>query len=208
MEVPPTEPTSSPANRASPPRRGQLRPGGRTELVRRAVAGAVLESLKRGDANFSVGDVAARAGVHRSTVHRRWPERADLVREALTLHTVRIEIPDTVSWDDDILALARNLADFVSNPLETAIDVATLASSDREVGYWISGYWTPPMRELARPVERAIERGEIPEDTDPTFLVTMLLGPILLRCRLTGRRPDPEFVQDVAQAVIRLARRD
>ena len=49
------------------------RPGGRSSRVRAAVLGATLEALVQGGYEaLSIAEVAARSGVHESTIYRRW----------------------------------------------------------------------------------------------------------------------------------------
>ena len=52
-------------------KRKQSRPGGRTEKNRQAVAAAVLQLIKEGRLDFESQEVAALAGVHRTTLFRR-----------------------------------------------------------------------------------------------------------------------------------------
>ena len=62
---------------------GTRRPGGRSARVRSAVLAATLEVLvETGYDGMTVDAVAARAGVHKTTVYRRWPTKAALVAAA------------------------------------------------------------------------------------------------------------------------------
>ena len=72
---------SEPSVRRSP----QTRVGGRSARVVSTVLRTTLEVLgERGYAGLRIEDVAAQAGVNKTTVYRRWPTRADLVIAALT----------------------------------------------------------------------------------------------------------------------------
>ena len=72
------------------PRVGEQRPGGRAERVRTAVLEAAAELLTEvGYDKMRVEDVAARAGVHKTTVYRRWPTKAALTADATALHSRR-----------------------------------------------------------------------------------------------------------------------
>src|SRR5207248_10505689 len=58
---------------------GTLRPGGRTARTRAAVFEATLAELAlRGYADLSLDGVAARSGVHKTTIYRRWRSRDQL----------------------------------------------------------------------------------------------------------------------------------
>ena len=76
---------------------GEIRPGGRTARTRAAVLAAVIEELTdHGWDQLSVESVAQRAGVHKTTVYRRWRDKNTLVAEALKAAAEsRIQMPDT-----------------------------------------------------------------------------------------------------------------
>ena len=60
---------------------------------------------------MSYDDVARRAGVHRTTVYRRWPTKPELVADAVGLHTDQhVPIPDTGSFATDLMVLVKSVA--------------------------------------------------------------------------------------------------
>ena len=77
---------SSPASSCdAPPSAPQTRAGGRSARVVSTVLRTTLEVLgEHGYAGLRIEDVAAQAGVNKTTIYRRWPTRADLVIAALT----------------------------------------------------------------------------------------------------------------------------
>jgi AcrR family transcriptional regulator len=182
------------------------RPGGRGERIRTAVARAVLDLFAAGELGFSVADVADRAQVHRSTVYRRWPTRSDLLAEALTEHTSRLAVPDTGTWAGDVHALAAELAAFFSDPVEVAMNAALAAATDLEVTTAVLAHWTPIVDELTTPIARAIERGEVGHGTDPQLVLQLLIGPLLLQTVVMRTTPDPGYVRDLADLVVRATR--
>jgi len=82
------------------------RAGRRGAVVRRAVLAATLAELGEGGyASLGIERVAARAGVHKTTVYRRWPDRESLVTDALLeLAADDFAIPDTGDVDRDLLS--------------------------------------------------------------------------------------------------------
>src|SRR4051794_35414381 len=65
-------------------RAGTIRPGGRTARVRAAVLRATGDVLaEHGFEALDLADVAARAGVGKTTVYRRWKNAARLVADLL-----------------------------------------------------------------------------------------------------------------------------
>ena len=51
-------------------------------------------------------------------------------------------------------------------------------------------------------VRRAIERGELPADTDPDFLLDLIAGPLFYRVQISGRPIGPQVVADVVDVVL------
>lgn len=171
--------------------------------MRAKVAEAVLSLLGEGRAQFSVAEVADRAGVHRTTVYRWWPTPSELLREALTVHTARLTMPNEGSWAADINALCQALAEFFSDPVEMAMNVAMASGADPQADQVQIGHWTPIMLQLSQIVERAKMRREIAEDTDAATLMHLLVGPLLMHTVLLHSKPDRQLVQGLAAAVAR-----
>jgi AcrR family transcriptional regulator len=185
---------------------GAARPGGRTERNRRAVAAAALALLRRGRIDLSPSLVADEAGVGRSTVHRRWPTRAELLREALRLHTRTLRVPDTGALDADLRALARALARFLSDPTEIALTSAMAVHSDPDLSAWQVEHYGALARELALPFRRAAGRGELAAGADPALLFELLIAPMVVRTAVMKQALDRRFVAALAEQVLRAAR--
>src|SRR3954468_19822067 len=94
------------------------RPGGRSARVRGAVHQAVTDLVaERGYGNFTVGEVAARAGVADTSVYRRWGNLEALLTDVTnTRLTKRSPIPDTGNLEGDLRAYAANVAREVTGP--------------------------------------------------------------------------------------------
>jgi AcrR family transcriptional regulator len=198
--------SSGPAGEPRVPNGVRRRPGGRGERIRAAVARAVLDLFAEGEFGFSVAAVADRAQVHRSTVYRRWPTRSDLIAEALSEHTSRLAVPDTGTWEGDVHALAAELAAFFSDPVEVAMNAALAAATDVEVTTVVVTHWAPIVDELTTPITRAIERGEVTPGTDPLLTLQLLVGPLLLQTVVMRTTPDPQYVNGLADLVVRATR--
>ena len=61
---------------------------------------------------FEILSVAELSGVGRSTISRRWPDRASLIGEALTEHNSSFEISLTGEWKTDLRSIAAELQAF------------------------------------------------------------------------------------------------
>src|SRR4051795_1294965 len=94
------------------------RPGGRGARVRAAVHQAVTDLIsERGYGTFSVGEVAARAGVADSSIYRRWGSLETLLADvALSRLNARSPMPDTGSLAGDLHPYAANVAREITGP--------------------------------------------------------------------------------------------
>src|SRR6476620_6724906 len=93
-----------------------VRTGGRSARVREAILAATFsELIDSGYAAMSVEAVAARAGVNKTTIYRRWPTLDDLLADALATWSLEaLPDPDTGNIETDLLALGRQLAEVLN----------------------------------------------------------------------------------------------
>uniref|UniRef100_A0AAU2JL87 TetR/AcrR family transcriptional regulator n=1 Tax=Streptomyces sp. NBC_00049 TaxID=2903617 RepID=A0AAU2JL87_9ACTN len=178
------------------------RPVGRGRKAQAAVRAATLaELLDRGYAELTVEGVAQRAGVHKTTLYRRWKDRASLVVDALAEHfATDIPIPDTGAVETDLQALARALVQSMSGPVGRAVQTAMFSDAGRlpEVAEAKQRIFADRFRRAEPVVARAIERGELPADTDPAELIKTLAAPIYFRLLISA---DPVEEGTAEQAV-------
>lgn len=195
----PEMPATSPGDE----RERSRRRGGRSERIRADVAHAVLDLFREGRSEFGVAEVAVRSGVHRSTIYRRWPTPADLLREALTVHTQRLEVPDTGTWAGDVHELAARLAAFLTDPVEVGMNAALAAGTSPDADSVVIEHWTPLFRQMGDIVERAKASGQIDDRTDASLVLHLLVGPLLMQTAFLHEIPSDEFVARLADAVVR-----
>jgi AcrR family transcriptional regulator len=165
------------------PRRGRPR----SERSQRAILHAASElMLERGLSSISMDAVAERAGTSKATIYRWWPSK-----ELLALDTLLAEWDasppaehDTGSLAGDLLALilpwARQLA---ARPYGSVIaGVLNRVHSDPEFAELYRARFVSPRRKEGREVlARAMERGEIPPNTDVEAALDLLYGPFYHR---------------------------
>jgi AcrR family transcriptional regulator len=159
---------------------------------------------------LSVEEVAARAGVHKTTVYRRWPTKAELVADAARVQAdENVPIPDTGTLAGDLRHLAREVVANVGSPGGTrrARSVVAAAASSDELAAALHSFWAHRLTASARIVERAIERGELPTTADPRSVIEAVVAPIWFRLLLTGEPIDDNFADGIAELVIVGARR-
>ena len=187
------------------PRVGQQRPGGRAARVKTDILRATAELLTEvGYDKMSVEDVASRAGVHKTTIYRRWPTKAELVAEAATEHSAEaVPIPDTGTIAGDLQALAREVAANIGTEggARRSRSIAAAAAISDELAEGMNAFWADRLTRSGHVVERAIDRGELPPGTDPNLIIETLIGPLWVRLLLTGEPITHDLADRVAKLV-------
>lgn len=161
----------------APKRRGE-------PVVRRVYEAALAELAERGFAGMSLPEVAARAGLHKTSVYRRWPTKEELLREALqaSLHPPE-EAPDSGELRADLLGVARGALRFVSSPLgASAVRALVAEGASPGVRAMAGALLAQQGGEGPRAVlARAVARGELPADLDADLLLTTVAGALMHR---------------------------
>jgi AcrR family transcriptional regulator len=179
------------------------RPGGRSERIRRQVAQACLDLLAEGKADFGPLDVMRRSGVSRVTIHRWWPTKADLVTEALTLHTSRLQdMPDTGTWEGDVRALVLQLAAFFSDPIEVTQNAIMASGNHSDYDEVVVRYYQPVFAGWRRLVERARERGEVRDDVDADTVILLMTSPLVSVPLVMHRTLTRREIRHIADLII------
>ncbi|XXX73008.1 TetR/AcrR family transcriptional regulator [Sorangium sp. So ce134] len=208
--------TSSPLKEPSPaqsvPAAGRRRTGthgarhgGRSERVVRAVMQAAAAEIARaGYAALRVEDVAARAGVNKTTVYRRWPTKAELVKATLRSFSDGQQAPpDTGALRLDLLDLVRRFVAAASTPEGQGIyrmllaemhvpEVEALARALREERL-------APWREV---LARGVARGELPPGTDLDLMVEMIRGTVTNRLFRLRAPVDDGALESIVDVVV------
>jgi AcrR family transcriptional regulator len=182
------------------------RPGGRSARVRAAAIAATLAELaESGYSALSLESVARRAGVHKTTLYRRWGTREDLVLDAMLERAgEHISVPNTGSLRKDLFALARTAAANAATPEVAAMARAVVAQMphDSRLAAANHRFWDERLALDGVIVEQAIERGEVPPDTQPRQVIESVLGPIHLRLLLTSEPINDAFLSGVVDVVV------
>lgn len=186
---------------ASVEKRARL--GKRGEALRRAVLdAAVLEIAEAGAEAASVQSVAARAGVHETSIYRRWRTRENLFLDAIIDRAQAVvPVPDTGSLRGDLIALARTTAAFVSSPLGQAL-LRAGAQVPEEMADEQRAFWKSRELALAPVIGRAVARGEIGPDVDVKLVLELIVAPLQFRVLLVRQELDPAFPEQLADIVL------
>jgi len=167
----------------------------RSAEAHQAILKATLELLVEGGfRGLSMDGVAARAGVGKATIYRRWRSKTELVGEAIKLLSEGVELPDTGSLRGDFLEIAR-FAMRATNLPESTLVPRLLAEATGDPALheiFFRELVVPRRNALKMFLERAQARGELRTDLDLDLAVDLLIGPIVYRlliAALGGRIP-------------------
>jgi AcrR family transcriptional regulator len=180
----------------------------RSEAADRAILRAATELLaERGLAGMSMEEVAARAGVGKATIYRRWRSRGALALDAFMADfTAAQPLPDTGRLRGDLLTALRAWVKVVTRTPAGRIlsGLIAAAQDDPELAAAWRARVVEPMRAQHRiMLRRAIKRGEIPASTDTDVALDLMYGAAYHRL-LQGHRPltDP-FLRRVVDTIVR-----
>ena len=175
-----------------------VRPGRpRDPELDEAVLAAALELLTEvGFARMTMKDVAARAGVSRTSLYRRWPATAPLVVHAVRRRTEAQQSlsVDTGSVRGDLLAFIGLSVHASPADLRLGYALATEVFANPELAdAYRHEVATVMLQPLEMILERGVERGELPKETDIEMLADLAPGLIMHRM-LLGKPIDEAFV--------------
>ncbi|HZX56979.1 MAG TPA: TetR/AcrR family transcriptional regulator [Ilumatobacteraceae bacterium] len=186
------------------------RPGGRTARTQQAVHTAALAELAdHGYAGTSIDSIARRAGVHPTTVYRRWQTKGRVIAEALRAAAAeRTELIDTGSIDDDMRTLARSVVLTLSSRegLATVRALVAEGPTSPDMGPVLDEFWAGRRAAFEPFLERAIERGQLPADTDAVELLKYLAAPIYYQALITTEALSAATADRAAAATMAAAR--
>ncbi|HSL75137.1 MAG TPA: TetR/AcrR family transcriptional regulator [Ilumatobacteraceae bacterium] len=159
----------------------------RGQVVLDRVLDTTLELLAERAYSFSVDEVAERAGVHKTTIYRRWPTKAAIVAAAAG-RLAATEVPATRTDDpvDDLTRLAVGVARVLRRPVGNGALRAVLAAAadDPELVATARGLLTGRYRLAVDMVRDAIAAGRVRDDVDPTLVWEAIVNPLHVRALL------------------------
>lgn len=183
------------------PRRGRPRSAAADDAILAATLDLAAEV---GINRLSMDVLAARAGVSKTTIYRRWPSKEALVLHALKTAIRPFDHVDTGSLKQDLdLYLGELVRRVQPGPMNDIlphlIETANLDPSVRES---LDEFVKLRRLPLMTIIERAVDRGELDADTDADLLIDSVIGPITYRRLLTREPIDDVFVQRLLSLVM------
>lgn len=173
-----------------------------------AILDAALACLTESGYNATnMNDIAARAGVGKAAIYRRWSSKAALMADALVYWRPDLldnDAPDTGSlrgdFDELVERMKRSDESLVSTDL--ILRVAVEASNDPELAAALDDLMLLRGRRVISAIlEQASARGEIPADRDRSLVADVATAMSLLRV-IRGQRVDAAYVREVIDTLV------
>ena len=176
----------------------QTRPGGRSARVRAAVHRAATDLLAEQPVEaLTIPGIAARAGVHPTTVYRRWGTVAQLLTDiASSRFSGDIVVPDTGSLAGDLRRWVSDVANDLTDPDVLSLMRATIALGPEDANACIADRHT----QLAAIIERERARGgKVP---GLMHAVDTLLGPLYYHAIFVGDPASAEWARGLVGTLL------
>jgi AcrR family transcriptional regulator len=163
----------------------------------------VLELLIEGGIEAcTFQNVAARAGIERSTLYRRNPDRWPTIVGAIIDFAEReTEVSNAGTFPENLSRTLFRLNDILKSPLGPPLLAVAAALKAGVAPGESERFWASRRRQLAPMFEAAIVRGELPIDVDREELFAMAAGPIYFRTFISALYVDESWIRELADKV-------
>jgi len=201
-EASPTAP--APESETQARRRGRQRSAETEQVILQVTRELLVECGVQG---LTIEKVAARAGVAKTTIYRRWRDKDELAL-AVVLDMVEqvVKLPELGDTRAELLAFVNAAVKVLGSTLMGRVMqglVSDLATDPELAQAFRDRVVSVRDGEVARLVERGIARGELRQDTNPETAHELLIGPVYYRLLLSGRPLDRAFAKRNVEAVLR-----
>ncbi|MFD8570158.1 TetR/AcrR family transcriptional regulator [Streptomyces sp. NPDC059639] len=200
----------SPAEPA--PRRGRPR----SESADTRITDAALEVLlARGYDRFSVDEVAAQAGVAKTTLYRRWPTRDHLIVAVVARVQDEVLVEYTGDVRADLTRYLNEIADGLNRMRQAGrpasagkqsaglvAEVVAAAARHADVGEAVGAMFARRNTLVHTLIEQAQESGELRRDVDPVVIFDQLAGALYYRLLITGLPLDAAYVDGLVTSTL------
>jgi len=185
------------------------RPDPRVERSRQAILDATLQLLARdGDVgSLTVEAVAARSGVAKTTIYRRWRDKWELALDAVMIDMLpRLDEPvDVGDTRKELLTFVNSVVKMLATPPYGHAMQALVSqiATDPDLGRVYREQVVEPRRaELTPVIKRGIARGDLRPDTDVRLVHELLVGPIFYRLLFSGAALDRNLGRRLVDAIL------
>jgi AcrR family transcriptional regulator len=169
------------------------------------LAATIDELVEVGFDELTIERVAARAGVGKATIYRRWGSKTELVVDAVGSVKPPPIHPDTGSTRDDLVEMLSASFGWGTDPdlVRLLVGMCMELQRNAEMGNLYRERVTGPRRHaMVEVLERGVERGELRPGLDADAVVDQLVGPLFYRQVIAATPVDRESVAQVVDLVL------
>ena len=179
----------------------------RSSRANRAILDATREILAEGGVRaLTVEGVAARSGVAKTTIYRRWRGKDELALAVLIDMVEQVvATPDLGDTRDELVAFVNSAVEILGSTLMGRVMqglVSDLATDPHLAEAFQTRVVTMRVAEVRRLVARGIERGDLRRGTDVELVHELLFGPVYYRLLLSGAPLEPGLAERIVDAVL------
>ncbi|WP_179220360.1 TetR/AcrR family transcriptional regulator [Rhodococcus sp. NCIMB 12038] len=182
-------------------RGGRSRDSSRDLALREAALDLLAEV---GYDRLTMDAVAARARAGKTTIYRRWQDKAELVVDSLNSLKGAPDIPDTGSLRQDLHALAEEITSAEGKfGARVTVGMVSALARDAELRQVIrEKFMAPRMTGFREVFERAVARGEMSDGHDLDLLAGLFPALALQQLVMSGELPDTEFARQIMDEAV------
>ncbi|TWG05759.1 TetR/AcrR family transcriptional regulator [Streptomyces brevispora] len=185
-----------------PSRTGRPRNAAADEAILEATRASLVDL---GWSKLTMGDVATRAGVAKTTLYRRWAGKNELVVDAVAVLFDELELPDLGSLSADVQAVVLQFAALLERPETQTALMAVIAESTRDEALRTrirDSIVDRQKRLVLQGRQRAQERGELPVEADEAMaaltadlVFDVIAGAVVHRALVSAEPVDEDWAR-------------
>ena len=189
----------------SAPRLGRKRDHTRDPEILDAALDVLAETGYEG---MTIDMVATRAKAGKATLYRRWPSKSELVIDAVACMKSHLldpaSVPDTGSLRGDLVAMVKPpTMEDAERKLKVMTGLVSMVARNPEFAEAAQKALVEPRAAVNRLIfQRAIDRGEIPADTDIETLSMISPAMVSYRTLMLQKPTDRAFLLSIIDGVI------
>lgn len=164
---------------------------------------AVSDALAEGEYHqLTIEDVAARAGVGKSTIYRWWKHKSELVLDAFKQRTAGVfELDASQSLRSNLVQQLTLLVQALNHPVGRAL-LVVMANHRELAADFFQQYLLPRRKQTHQLIQQAIEHGELRADYPFDLMLDSLYGPIHYQIIFFNRMPDDQYIQNLVDMAL------
>jgi AcrR family transcriptional regulator len=170
---------------------------------------AILEATRalideRGVGALTIEAVAARSGVAKTTIYRRWRDRDELALAILIELTAEVKAPpDVGDTRKELLTFVKTATRIIKAGRIIPGLVSEIATKPHLSQAYRERIVDVRLSEVKTVIDRGIARGDLRPDTDVRVVHELLIGPLMYRLLFSGAPLTNAHANQVVDAVMR-----